>query len=299
MPKKIIYLDKNINRKSNIIRSSLQFFPESEIPLPSLVEISDSGTCNRKCSFCPRSDDGYQDIKEFITPELHTKLMNELSILNYKGLIVYSGFNEPLLNKKIYENILQARKLVPESKIELITNGDVLNEKRLVKLFESGLSTILISVYDGPEDVVKFQNMVDNVGLDKERYVIRHRYLPPEKDFGITISNRGGQMKNASHSILPLNEKMNDVCNYPAYSFFLDYNGDVLMCSHDWGKKNILGNLKNNTLKEIWLSEKSTSSRKKLISSNRSLSPCNVCDVSGDLIGSSHSAAWKNFYHLK
>ena len=58
--------------------------------------------------------------------------MNELSILNYKGLIVYSGFNEPLLNKKIYENILQARKLVPESKIELITNGDVLNEKRLV-----------------------------------------------------------------------------------------------------------------------------------------------------------------------
>ena len=82
-------------------------------------------------------------------------------------------------------------------------------------------------------------------------------------------------------------------------SFLTDYNGDVLMCSHDWGKKNILGNLKNNTLKEIWLSEKSTSSRKKLISSNRSLSPCNVCDVSGDLIGSHHSAAWKNFYHLK
>ena len=299
MPKKIIYLDKNIKRKSNIIRSSLQFFPESKIPMPSLIEISDSGTCNRKCSFCPRSDDGYQDIKEFITTDLHTKLMNELSVLNYKGLIMYSGFNEPLLNKKIYENILQARTLVPESKIELITNGDVLNEKRLVKLFESGLSTILISVYDGPDDVVKFQNMVDNVGLDKERYVIRHRYLPPEKDFGITISNRGGQMKNASYPILPLNEKMSDPCNYPAYSFFLDYNGDVLMCSHDWGKKNILGNLNKNTLKEIWLSEISTSSRKKLISSNRSLSPCNVCDVSGELIGSSHSAAWKKFYHLK
>ena len=66
-----------------------------------------------------------------------------------------------------------------------------------------------------------------------------------------------------------------------------------------WGKKNILGNLNKNTLKEIWLSEISTSSRKKLISSNRSLSPCNVCDVSGELIGSSHSAAWKKFYHLK
>lgn len=160
------------------------------------------------------------------------------------------------------------------------------------------MSTILISVYDGPDDVVKFQNMVDNIGLDKKRYVIRHRYLPPEKDFGITISNRGGQMKNATHSILPLNEKMTDTCNYPAYSFFLDYNGDVLMCSHDWGKKNILGNLNKNTLKEIWLNEISTSSRMKLISSDRSISPCNVCDVSGQLIGASHSNAWKKFYHL-
>ena len=60
---------------------------------------------------CPRSDDGYQDIKEFITTDLHTKLMNELSDLNYKGLIMYSGFNEPLLNKEIYKNIFQARKL--------------------------------------------------------------------------------------------------------------------------------------------------------------------------------------------
>ena len=57
--------------------------------------------------------------------------MNELSDLNYKGLIMYSGFNEPLLNKEIYKNIFQARKLVPESKIELITNGDVLNEKKI------------------------------------------------------------------------------------------------------------------------------------------------------------------------
>ena len=36
------------------------------------------------------------------------------------------------------------------------------------------------------------------------------------------------------------------------------------MCSHDWGKKNILGNLNKNTLKEIWLSEIATLSRKNL-----------------------------------
>ncbi len=65
------------------------------------------------------------------------------------------------------------------------------------------------------------------------------------------------------------------------------------MCSHDWGKKNILGNLNKNSFKEIWLSKKTELSRKKLNNGNRSLSPCNVCDVNGDLMGEKHHEAWK------
>ena len=72
-----------------------------------------------------------------------------MSEYNYKGIVVYSGFNEPMLNKKCYENIARTRKYLPNAKIELITNGDVLNLKNIKKLFESGLSTLLISVYDG------------------------------------------------------------------------------------------------------------------------------------------------------
>ena len=61
------YFDKNIYRKSAIIKDSLQFIKGTNFPLPSVIEISDSGTCNRTCSFCPRSDPGYEDIKEFIS----------------------------------------------------------------------------------------------------------------------------------------------------------------------------------------------------------------------------------------
>ena len=257
MKKVINYFDKNINRKSKIVDSSLQYLKGTKIPLPSLVEISDSGTCNRLCSFCPRSDPDYKDIKEFISEELHHKICSQLSELKYEGIVVYSGFNEPLLNKNIYKNVAQARKFLPNAKIEIITNGDVLNVERLKKLFSSGLSTILISVYDGPEDVTKFQKMCEEAALEKNQYVIRHRYLPPEKDFGITISNRGGQLEKAEHVIAPLKEPLRAKCNYPSYTFFLDYNGDVLMCSHDWGKKNILGNLKKQNFIDIWTSEKS------------------------------------------
>lgn len=65
------------------------------------------------------------------------------------------------------------------------------------------------------------------------------------------------------------------------------------MCSHDWGKKNILGNLNKNTFREIWLSKKSKQARQTLNNANRNFSPCNICDVKGTLIGEKHSEAWK------
>ena len=125
----------------------------------------------------------------------------------------------------------------------MVTNGDVLNFNRLKKLFESGLDKLLISVYDGPEDVIKFEKLCNQANLKKDQYFIRHRYLPPEEDFGITLSNRAGMMAKAEYKISELNTSLKKPCYYPSYTFFLDYNGDVLMCSHDWAKKNILGNL--------------------------------------------------------
>ena len=67
-------IDKNIPRKSEMVRQSLRYIKNTNIPLPSVVEISDSGTCNRICSFCPRSDPNYKDIKEFISEDLHRSI---------------------------------------------------------------------------------------------------------------------------------------------------------------------------------------------------------------------------------
>ena len=89
---------------------------------------------------------------------------------------------------------------------------------------------------------------------------------------------------------------MKDPCYYPHYTFVMDYSGEVLICSHDWGKKNILGNLNKNTLIEIWTSQLSKVSRKSLLKGNRNFSPCDVCDVKGGLIGKTHGEAWEKLY---
>lgn len=285
------FLDPNLKNKSKTVEEKIQLykFNDNLLPLPTEIEISESGTCNRSCSFCPRSAKDFKDIKEFISINLHEKLCSELTDLNYSGTVRYSGFVEPLLDKNIYKLIKMVREYLPKTNIELVTNGDVLNSKRLNKLFENGLNKILISAYDCKEDADKLEELCINANLSTEQYIVRHRYYSEDSDFGITLSNRSGLMENAEYKIESLKEPLKKPCYIPAYTFFLDYQGDVLMCPHDWGKKVILGNLMKDKLIDIWFSKKSLSIRKMLHKSNRNFNPCNVCDVDGTLMGKRNS----------
>ena len=233
------FLDPNIKNKSKSVEERIQLlkFNGKNLPLPTEIEISESGTCNRTCSFCPRSDPNFVDKKEFISNKLHKKLCLELKELNYSGTVRYSGFVEPLLDKNIFHLIKMARENLHNCNIEMVTNGDVLNLNRLKKLFESGLNKILISVYDGEEDAKKFELLCKEAKLNDKEYIVRHRYLSEENDFGITLSNRSGLMENAEYKIESLKSPLTKPCYIPSYTFFLDYQGDVLMCPHDWGKK--------------------------------------------------------------
>ena len=284
------------SNNSKSIQNKLTFIKGTNIPLPSLVEISNSGMCNRKCSFCPRSDPDYPDINEFFSDKLHTKLCTQLSECGFEGVYAYAGFNEPLLHKKIYKHIKEARKFLPNARIEVITNGDVLSTTRIKKLIDAGLTTLSISAYDGLEQAEEYQKMCEDVKLRKDQFIVRHRYLPPEENFGINLTNRGGTMKNAVYKINSLDTAIKESCYYPSYDFFVDYNGDILMCSHDWAKKNILGNLTKQSFIDIWTSEKAKTSRQKLYEAKRSFAPCNVCNAKGDHVGPEHVKAWKNFY---
>ncbi len=289
--KKKKFLDPNIKNKLKSVEGRIQLlnFKGKDLPLPTEIEISESGTCNRTCSFCPRSDPNFIDKKEFISNELHKKLCLELKELNYSGTIRYSGFVEPLLDKNIFNLIRMARENLCNSNIEMVTNGDVLSLNRLKKLFASGLNKILISVYDGEEDAKKFELLCKEAKLDEKEYIIRHRYLSEDNDFGITLSNRSGLMENAEYKIESLKNPLAKPCYIPSYTFFLDYQGDVLMCPHDWGKKIILGNLNHENFLNIWFSKKFMKIRENLNNSKRNFKPCNVCDVEGTFMGKKNS----------
>ena len=164
------FIDTNIKNKSKTVEEKIQLYKYGErmLPLPTEIEISESGTCNRTCSFCPRSAPDFEDKKEFISNALHEKLCLELKEVNYKGTIRYSGFVEPLIDKNIFNLVKMVRTYLPQSNIEMVTNGDPLNLKRLNKLFESGLNKVLISAYDGKEEATKLENLCKSANLKRK-----------------------------------------------------------------------------------------------------------------------------------
>ncbi len=290
---KKVFIDPLRSRKKN--RVEKLYFTDDGIPLPSVIEISESGMCNRLCSFCPRSDPNYKHVNEFISSELIAKMSKELSAINYKGLILFSGFVEPLLDKNIYNLINIIRKDLPSAQIEIITNGDVLNKERILKLFSSGLSALIISIYDGEKEYDEMKKLLSESGLKDEQYKIRKRYLPESQNFGLSLSNRSGMMENALYKIPSPKQPIKKNCFYPNYTFFMDYTGEVLTCNHDWGKKLIIGNLKDKSFMELWLDKEWMIAREKLYKGDRSFAPCNKCDVDGTMMGKPHAEAWKNF----
>ena len=138
-----------------------------------------------------------------------------------------------------------------------------------------------------------------SLNLSDEEFIVRKRYLGPEESYGLTISNRAGSvsLKNEHFELKPLNEPLKKPCYYPFYKVLIDHNGDVLICSNDWKKKAVVGNVikEEKSLVEIWSNEKFISFRKKLMMSDRSHSPCNLCDVNGTLNGKKSFEKWKNY----
>lgn len=294
-----MWVDPNIKRKGSIVKDNAlaEHHKNDVFHLFSLFEVNITGMCNRFCEFCPRSDRSvFPSKNEYISIGLYKKIMKELEELAYDGIIAFSGFSEPLFHKDIYELISLAHKSCTKSRIELYTNGDLLNVDKLVKLFDAGLTSIHISLYDDPEQIERFLIMRNKAGIKVEQFILRERFLPKEKGYGLTISNRAGMVNFQKLGMKRLSRPLKSKCYYPFYMMFVDYTGEVIICSHDWGKRFIAGNLNKDSILEIWTGKPMQHIRYRLGNADRNFCPCNACDVKGTLIGADHFQRWKKYY---
>lgn len=225
--------------------------------------------------------------------ELFHKLIDDLAEFDepIKVLRMYKD-GEPLVNKKLAEMIAYAKQSGYVEYIDTTTNGSLMTPERMGPIIEAGLDKINISVYgmnleqyksftgynfDFPQFVENVTWLANNKGNCEIAIKIPSELITEaqKKEFFETfgdLSDRifienfiecwpefdvvGRTGAKITKGIYQQPPKMVDTCPYIFYSYSVNSDGLVSSCFLDWGRKLIIGDVKEQSLKDIWHSDK-------------------------------------------
>jgi radical SAM protein with 4Fe4S-binding SPASM domain len=243
------------------------------------VELNLTELCNRACSFCPRHDPKiYPNLNLHMSLSTLNKIKEQLSLNSFNGSIILSGFGEPTL----YKHLATAVALFSEYRTELITSGDLFlsNKIKIQDLFDLGLKYITINDYDNNPLLKELASQYSSVRIRLHHDDNTDRF----KEYG--FNNRGG-------TLWKLSAPVPRPCYVSAYRAVFDWNGDLLLCDHDWSKHARFGNINHQPLKALWYDKKFLEYRKSLYLGNRNISPaCSNCSINGTLVGNNYARLW-------
>jgi len=245
------------------------------------IEVNATELCNRKCVFCPRHDEEvYPNQHLHMEPIYAKKIASNIADAGYFGRVSFSGFGENMMYKQFPSVVSEFRKALPDNIIECNTNGDLLLKRDglATALFDAGLSFMYINMYDGEHQRAEFQEVLDRENIPPEKYIFRKHW--EEENHGLHLNNRSGVIR-----WIDVETDLKNPCYYTSYKMLVDWNGNVLFCSNDWGREHIVGNLLHHKIRDVWMSDKMRQFRENLGEGNREFSPCQTCSVKGDLFG--------------
>lgn len=265
-----------------------------------LVEIGISSFCNRKCWFCPNSIVDRFSKNVELDEYLFIKILKELQEIDYSNSLYLHRYNEPLYNKDLLlKRIKQAREYLPKAIISINTNGDYLTLDYLNDLNEVGVNMMYISYYYNGNDkniefdleniikprMLKFINKLDieyskYIENDNGYYIyfkykyidIEYRALNMEK----IANDRGGIIQEVN-----IKERTSQ-CFLPNIQVSIDYDGIYSMCCNirsdvEEHKDYIIGNIRDNTIFELFANDKIINIRKKLLVYGKKEKVCANC----------------------
>ena len=245
-----------------------------------IIEFNPTELCNRTCHFCPRHDpEVYPNQNLHMTEETVQNVVDDLVRYNYEGQIMFSGFGEPLLNR----NILKLIKICSDAGIytEMTTNADKIFKVKkpwykMQDFVDAGLTAMHIDIYDDTKQYNKILKAVKPF-IGKIRLKLTPRFVQTTSVF----NNRAGKL-NPIEGINPNGRTA--PCFAPSVKAFIDWDGTVQMCCHDWDKTGNFGNVNEQPFSEIWNNEKMNKIRSVLMFNKRQKagSPCDKCSTGGN-----------------
>lgn len=290
---------------------------QAPLAVPLSLYIEPTSLCNMRCEFCPTGDtelskrrpNGVMDL------EVLSKLVNDIQDwdLQLKRINIYKD-GEPTVHPRFLEFVRILKEGAISEELWTKTNGRLLNPEYNQKLIESGLDMIGVSInavsregylritktkldYDklvagvmdlceqakgtnvrvfvkiadsgfSPEEIEKFHDDFSGAPITAVEQL--HGWAASDtKDW--TLGTNPTTFEGA-----PLSDKM--VCPLPFFMLAMNWNGTVSLCNDDWLHATVCGDIRTQSLKEIWEGDELRKLRKMHLEGRRHENPaCGNC----------------------
>ncbi len=250
------------------------------IPESTEVRIEVSTRCNYNCIICPR--DKFTRKKETMSFELFKYILDKIiSETSQYRVLTLPGMGEPLLDDGIDEKIIYARE--HGFKVLLLTNGARLTVEKFKRLEDIGIDSIRVSLYGnspetyatihGLKDLGAFQRIKENITeisrIKKTAEIILTYNVVAEYNES-TLNSwiefwkdkvdllevwRPHNWVDGKNYRIVSHDKLK-TCGRPFNSpLQVQVDGTVNMCCFDFNGKLLLGDLKSQSLNEIFESD--------------------------------------------
>jgi MoaA/NifB/PqqE/SkfB family radical SAM enzyme len=274
---------------------------------PVHVFIETTRVCNLRCKSCPSSmlfsNIGHMDFGLF------KKIVDEATDFGAKGFCLHM-LGEPLLYPRISEAVKYIKDSNPHHSILLTTNGYFLDAQKARMLLENNVDKIAVSFFSLREERANMltggrdiQGVIDNVRFiaslkrqlnsstkiyirmlicdENEDELENFRML--SRDVGVLLEivrthNYSGIIKHNYTSKFKLKQR------YPCYHLWfspaITWDGKAVICCNDANYTEVLGDLRNGPLSEIWQGERIRELRNYHLKGEYNKIPlCNSCNV--------------------
>lgn len=270
-------VERTLLQQAKSVRRLLLAASRDRAPrLPEIVQIESTNICNAKCVFCPRDD---MERKQGVMAwDLFTRVTDECVALGIPNIRLHN-YGEAFLDRKLVEKIRYAKhKGIRE--VGIISNGSLITDEVARGIVEAGLDAINISVDAAGKDVFEQTRVglkYDKVIAGIERILAARAALRRARPKLVLSFVRQSPDSAEEHAFIEqwkaradkihitdlhnwagtLNRE-SDV-RFPCYRAWLTFtvlwDGRVSLCCADFDGQHILGDLRTQTIAEVWNGE--------------------------------------------
>ncbi len=259
---------------------------------PMVLQVQTINRCNARCTICPYPYTTHLQEREIMDDDLYTKIVKECVSETALRDFVPMSKNEPLLDTKLESRVAEFKAAAQSHQmVEIVTNGSGLTPVRARRLIQSGVDLITVSVNAASEktygemmiglswrQVMRNLESLAQMNLSKVNIYLRfvsqrnNRRESNEfrkrwrnfNQFMFDVNNRSGTVRGFEKMVIARNilyriikrvfwrRVYSALCPYVFSMAHVLQNGDVPMCANDWQSGEVLGNVREKSIREIY-----------------------------------------------